>query len=462
AQTSSNGSFDFEIDPGATVNFMLIGYSPIPRTFTTSATDVIITLQDESQDIEEVVVTALGIKREQKALRYSVSTVSGEQLTDAISNNWSDALVGKVAGLNVTKSNGGPLGSNEIVLRGETSFSGDNSALIVIDGIVMEAGKRMTTSGQSNYLADDSPVDFGTSLSDLNPDDIESITVLKAPAASALYGYRGSNGALIITTKQGQKGGFGVSVNSNSAIGTINRWPDYQYEYGQGDIGQDLYYSYGQTEDGSSTFSTSSAWGPKFDGQMYYQYNPEYYRVAPPERTLWQPYKNNRKDLFQPDFTTTNNISVSGSTEKTTARFSYTNVHNSWIIPNMGYNRHSIAGNLSNQLTDKFSLSTKINFNNRGSDNLPNAVYNNQSYMYFVRGMTPNMDAAWFEDNWRPNRYGIEQTTPFSNLLDNPRTMSYDMINSQRKNHLIGNLQADYKFTDEFNLMVRGGIDFSY
>src|SRR5690606_23255816 len=259
--TKVDGSFALDIPAGAEVRFHLIGYEPFVQKYTQASSTVTIRLNESSQDIDEVVVTALGIKREQKALGYAVSTVSGVQLTDAISNNWSDALVGKVAGLNVTKSNGGPLGSNEIVLRGETSFSGDNSALIVIDGVVMEAGKRMTTTGQSNYLSDDSPVDFGSSLSDINPDDIESITVLKGPAASALYGYRGANGALIITTKQGKKGGgFGVSVNSNTTFGTINKWPDYQYEYGQGDIGQDLYYSYGQSEDGSSTLSTSSAW----------------------------------------------------------------------------------------------------------------------------------------------------------------------------------------------------------
>ncbi len=460
--SNSEGVFSIEITTGTNVSFQLMGYDSFVQTFSTSSTNAVVSLTESTEQLSEVVVTALGIKREQKALGYAVSTVSGEQLTDAISNNWSDALVGKVAGLNVTKSNGGPLGSNEIVLRAETSFSGDNGALIVIDGVVMEAGKRMTSTGQSNYLADDSPVDFGSSLSDINPDDIESITVLKGPGASALYGYRGANGALIITTKQGKKGGFGISVNSNTALGTINRWPDYQYEYGQGDIGQDLYYSYGQTEDGPSTLSTSSAWGPKFDGQMYYQYNPEYYRLAPPNRTLWRPYENNRKELFSTDVTATNSVSISGSTDKTSARFAYTNVYNSWIIPNMGYNRNSIAANLTNQLTEKLAFSTKLNYNNRGSDNLPNSGYNNQSYMYFVRGITPNMDAAWFDNHWRPNKYGIEQTTPFSNLLDNPKTMSYDMVNSQNKNQLLGNLQADYKFTDELSLMVRGGIDFSY
>lgn len=463
-QSREDGTFEVSIPSGTEVTFNLIGYSISTQKFNSSADNVQISLIEDSQNIDEVVVTALGIKRDQKALGYAATTVSGEDLTNAISNNWSDALTGKVAGLNVVKSGGGPLGSNNIVLRGETSLSGDNSALIVIDGVVMEAGSRMTTNGSSNYLDGDSPVDFGSSLSDLNPDDIESVTVLKGPAAAALYGSRGHRGAIIITTKiaDKNKGKFGVSINSNTSIGTINRWPDYQYAYGQGDEGQDLYYSYGQSEDGPSTLSTSSAWGAKFDGQLFYQYNPDYYRLTPTERTLWRPYKDNRKELFKNDFTSTNSISLSGASEKTSARFSYTNVYNSWIIPNTGYKRNSIAANLNNQITDKLSISTKINYNNRRSDNLPNTGYNNQSYMYFIRGLTPSMDAAWFDDNWRPDKYGIEQTTPFSNLLDNPRTMSYDMLNSQNKNHLIGNIQGNYKFNEELSLMVRTGIDFSF
>ncbi len=460
--TDASGNFSIRVTRDNEVTFSIIGYTAYTQRITIGG-EIKVHLTTSTQEVEEVVVTALGIKREQKALGYSTTTVSGEALTEAISNNWSDALVGKVAGLNITKSNGGPLGSNEIILRGETSLSGDNGALIVIDGIVMEAGRTMTSSGSGNYISSDAPVDFGSSLSDLNPDDIESVSVLKGPAAAALYGYRGANGALIITTKTGRKGGgFGVSINSNTAMGTINRWPDYQYEYGQGNDGQDLYYSYGQTEDGASTLSTSSAWGPKFNGQMYYQYNPDYYRLVPPERTLWRAYENNRKYFFKPEVTSTNNISLSGSTDKTDARFSYTNVYNTWIIPNMGYRRNSVAANLSNKLTDKLTLATKINYNHRGSDNLPNTGYNNQTYMYFIRGLTPNMNPKYFDDNWRPNRYGIEQTTPYSNLLDNPKTMSYDMLNSQDKNHVIGNFQADYKFNDELNLMVRAGLDFSY
>ncbi|PUV23313.1 SusC/RagA family TonB-linked outer membrane protein [Sphingobacterium athyrii] len=462
--TDRTGHFEIEVEAGASIRFQLIGYESHTKSFATAQTDAQIALNVTSEALNEVVVTALGIQREEKALGYSISTVKGEELTNAISNNWTDALTGKVAGLNLVKSGAGPLGSNKVILRGETSLTGQNDALIVVDGIIMGGGVTMTGTGNSNYLDADSPVDFGSSLADINPEDIESVSVLKGPGAAALYGYRGAHGAVIITTKKGKgiQNRIGVTVNSNTAIGTINRWPDYQYEYGQGVVGQDLYYSYGQSEDGASTLSTSSAWGPKFDGQYFYQYDPANYRLTPAERTLWRPYENNRKDLFQTELTSTNSISVSGSTEKTTARFSYTNVRNKWIIPNMGYNRHTIAMQFSNKITDKLSLSTKINFNNRGSDNLPNSGYNNQSYMYFVRGITPNIDAAWLDQNWIPGKEGIEQMTPFSGLLDNPRTISYDMVNAQNKNNLIGNVQLDYKFTNELSLMLRTGIDMGY
>lgn len=462
--TNSDGTFDVEISSGSSLTFQLIGFTSKSQSFTASNSNLTITLSESSEDIEEVVVTALGIKREEKSLGYSVSTVSGEELTDAISNNWTDALTGKVAGLNLVKSGGGPAGSNQIILRGETSLTGDNSALIVVDGIVMGGGVAMTGSGNSNYQSEDSPVDFGSALADINPDDIESVSVLKGPGASALYGYRGAHGAIIITTKSGKSNqkGLGISINSNTTVGTINRWPDYQYEYGQGVRGGDLYYSYGQSEDGPSTYSTSSAWGPKFDGQMYYQYNPDFYRLTPPERTLWQPYKNNRKDLFDPSVTATNSISMSGGNDKTSARLSYTNVFNSWIVPNTGYKRNSIGLQLSHKLGEKLTLSSKVNYNNKNSDNLPNTGYNNQTYMYFIRGMVPNWDATWFDQNWRPGEEGITQTTPFSNLLDNPRTISYDMLNSQDRNSFIGNVQADYKFNDFFSAMIRAGIDFGH
>src|SRR5690606_21308251 len=225
--------FDFEIEPGTTVNFMLIGYSPIPRTFTTSTTEVIITLQNESQDIEEVVVTALSIEREAKGLGYAVTTVSGDDLTNAARSNWSTGRKGKVAGLNLTQASSGPINSTRINLRGDRSLSGNNEALIVIDGIPMVNGQLSSGVGDAYGVGGaDVPIDFGNGLSDINPDDIESVTVLKGAAATALYGSRAGNGALIITTKSGKnKKGLGISVNSNTSINDLLRWPEYQYEY---------------------------------------------------------------------------------------------------------------------------------------------------------------------------------------------------------------------------------------
>ena len=462
--SNQDGTFTVQTSQNTPVIFESIGFLPVRRTFQSNQENVTVRLQEAATEINEVVVTALGIERSEKALGYSTTTVSGEDLTDAISNNWTDALSGKVAGLNLTKSGGGPAGSNEIILRGEASLTGSNSALIVVDGVVVSGSSgQMTGTGSGNYLSEESPVDFGTGIAELNPDDIESVSVLKGPGAAALYGSRGANGAIIITTKSGKsQKGLGISVNSNTSIGTINRWPDYQYEYGQGVGGGDLYYSYGQTEDGPSTLSSSAAWGPKFDGQMYYQYNPEYYREAPPERTLWQPYKNNRKDFFEPEATYTNNVSLSGGTDKTRLRLSYTNATNKWFIPNMGYSRNNISLTVDHKINDKLSISAKTNYRHRKSDNLPNTGYNNQAVMYFIRGITPNMDLNWFKPYWRPGMEHIEQTTPFSNLLDNPYFQSNEVINAQKRNGFIGSVQANYQFNDLFAVQVRTSMDFQY
>lgn len=460
--TGLEGDFSAEVEPTDFLVISSLGF----KTEEVSIADkkeFNIRLGTSDLGLKEVVVTALGISREEKALGYSVTKVDGEDLTNSLSNNWSDALTGKVAGLNIIKSGAGPAGSSKIILRGESSLSGDNEALIVVDGVVIsQSSGKLTGNGQGNYLDGDSPVDFGSSMADLNPEDIESVTVLKGPGAAALYGARGANGAIIITTKQGKsnKKGLGVSINSNTSFATINRWPDYQYEYGQGGSGGDLYYSYGQTEDGPSTYSTSSAWGPKFDGQLYYQYNPDNYRASGTVRTPWVAYPNQRKDFFETAQTYTNSITVSGGTAKTSARLSYTNVNNKWIIPNTGYNRNTVALQLNHNVSDKLKISSKVNFNNRYSDNLPGTGYNNQTIMYFMRGLNPNIDIDWLKDYWVPGQEGINQLRPFSLQLDNPYLISYEMLNKTNRNGVIGNVSATYDFTKEWSLMVRTSMDF--
>ncbi len=461
--SNADGTFQMSVARGATISFTFIGYQQQKLVITKPEDNLIIKLATDAKQLNEVVVTALGIEREEKALGYSVTTVQGNEIAETMPNNWTDALSGKVAGVNLVKSNGGPAGSNKIILRGETSLDGNNEALIVVDGVVTSSsGGRRTGNGSSAYLSDDSPVDFGSSLADINPEDIESVSVLKGPGASALYGARGANGAIIITTKKGSsiQKGMGITFSSNTTFATINRWPDYQNEYGQGATAQDLHYSYGATEDGPSTFSTSSAWGPKFNGQMYYQYDPATYRQIPTGRTLWRAYPDNRKDFFETAKTFTNSVSVSGGTTNTSARLSFTNSQNSWIVPNTGYDRNTVALQVSHKVNDKLKLDSKINYTNRWSDNLPTTGYNNQTIMYFIRGLTPNMDINWFKNYWVPGKEQIEQWKPFSNLLDNPYLQAYEMLNKSNRHNFVGNVSATYSFTKELSLMVRSSIDF--
>ena len=461
--TKIDGSFEIDVVSGSTISFQLIGFGAKTQTFNSATDNVTITLLENAEGIDEVVVTALGIKREEKSLGYSVSTLSGDELTESQSANWTDALTGKVAGLNLVKSGGGPAGTNQIILRGENSLTGDNSALIVIDGVITSSSSgRMTSTGNGNYLSDDAPVDFGTGLADINPDDIESISVLKGPGATALYGSRGANGAIIITTKQGKKKskGLGINLTSNTTVGYINRWPDYQNQFGAGVGGNDFYYSYGQSADGASTYSTSAAWGPKFNGQSYFQYDSAYYRQTPPERTLWRAYENNKKDFFETTFNTSNNLSYANSTDRTSTRISLGNTINTWMVPNTGFNRTTASVQMSHKITDKVTVQGKVSYNNKNSDNLPTTGYNNGTIMYFMRGLTPNMDINWFKNYWIEEN--VEQNTPMSTLLDNPYLQAYEMLNAQNRDGFLGNTQVDYKINDEFSVMGRMAIDASW
>lgn len=459
--TDEKGIFTISASEGETLILSAIGYKN--REIKVAKSDVLsIQLLPNDNEMESVVVTALGIKRDEKALGYSVSKLGNEDITDAMSNNWTNALTGKVAGLNLLKSGGGPAGTNRISFRGDKSLGMNDNALIVIDGVVINgAGGRMTGTGSGSYLQNESPVDFGTGLNDINSEDIESVTFLKGPGAAALYGARGANGALIITTKSGKSNtrGIGVTLNSNYSVESINRWPDYQYEYGQGGAAQNTWYSYNDSEDGPSTRSTSSAWGPKFNGQSYYQYDPVT-RTKGTTRTPWVAYPDARKDFFDNANTFVNTVSLDGGNKNSSARLSYTNLNNHWIIPNTGYKRNTLSFSVNHKMTEKLTVAAKVNYTNKTADNLPTTGYNNQTIMYFIRGLTPNMNIDWFKDYWVPGREGIEQTRPFSSLLDNPYMQSYEMLNTSNRNGLVGNVQATYNFTKELSLMIRSAIDY--
>ncbi|HSC38698.1 MAG TPA: TonB-dependent receptor plug domain-containing protein, partial [Chitinophagaceae bacterium] len=309
--------------------------------------------------------------------------------------------------------------------------------------------------------------DYGSSLNDINPLDIESVSILKGPAASALYGQRAANGAVIITTKsarQKKKGHFNIRYTMNGNLEQVNRYPDMQYEYGQG-LGGAQYYSYGATEDGASTSGTSSAYGPKFDGQSFYQYDPVRQGVGL-QRTPWKAY-NNINDFWNQGSDLRHNLSVDGKIGTTGLRVNLSTENDKWIVPNTGFSRQSVGFTTNTEITKKLRLSTKVNYGYRSSDNLPAAGYGNQSLMYWYIFWQPSADYNWLRNYWRgspgsnydsSNMYKIIQY-PFSSFPENPFAIVNEFLNKTRRNNVTGNVTLNYQVTKELSLMLRGNLD---
>jgi TonB-linked SusC/RagA family outer membrane protein len=463
--TDADGNYSINANSAEDVLvFSFVGYNAQEVSVEGRST-VNVTLTSDAKQLSEVVVTALGIKREDKSLGYAAQSVSENAVKDAKSNNWVNTLSGKVAGLNIQGAGAGPMGSSRITIRGESSLNLDNNqALIVVDGVPVSS--KITGTGHNSHLSADSPVDYGSTLSDLNPDDIEKITVLKGPGATALYGSRAAGGAIIITTKSGSKkdNGIGITINSNVSMEEVNRWPDYQFEYGEGRT--DEYYSYLDSEDGintSTTVAAGRAWGPKFNGQSYFQYNPDAPDGRPVERTPWVPYKNYISGFFQTGVTYSNSIAIEGGGDNGSARLSLTHLKNKWIIPNTGFERINASLSVNQKVSEKLKITGKANYTNKTSDNLPAAGYNNQSLMYFlIIGTAPNINHEWFKPYWMPGLEHVKQKNPFNPGPDNPYLDMYEMLNKMNKHGIIGTVSANYEISKKLNLMVRTGLDMSF
>lgn len=460
--TRENGSFTIQASTGETLVFTGVGYKAL-NIVLKNESNLSITLERDAGSMENVVVTALGITRQEKSLGYALTKIDSSQLTEAVASNWTDALSGKVAGLDMVRSGSGPAGSNKIILRGENNLTGENEALIVVDGVVINnsSGRRSANASDNVYAtnSDNLPADYGSSLNDLNPQDIESVSVLKGPAAAALYGQRGANGAIIITTKSAatkKKGQLSVRFTSNGSLESVNRYPDLQYEYGQG-LGGAVYYSYGASEDGSSTSGTSSAYGPRFNGQYFYQYDPVT-QARGTERTPWIPY-DNINDFWNVGNNLSNNLTLDGKFGTTSLRLSGGLQNNSWIVPNTGFVRKSLALSSTTDITKKIKFSIKANYGNRKSDNLPAAGYGNQSLMYWYIFWQPNADLNWLKNYWEIGNEYKKIEYPYSSFPENPYAIVNEFINKTNRHNATGSAQINYQITPELSFMLRGNID---
>lgn len=462
--TNEQGGFSITVASGTTVSFAMIGYADVSRAFSSTQTNVGIRLSQSAIEVSDVVVTALGITREERALGYAITTLDSTDVTDAVASNWTESLSGRVAGLNLVR-NSGPAASNKIILRGENNLTGDNEALIVIDGVVASSSARRTAAGGSVYAVDGdvTPADFGSALNDLNPEDIASVTVLKGPAASALYGQRGANGAVIITTKSAKTGtkSLQVTYTSNNSWEEINRKPDRQSEFGQGAFGVS-YFSYGAFDGLPNTNSGNSAWGAPFlPGSMFYQYDPET-RGRGANKTPWVAYPDPMDAFFVTGFESSNSISVRGTLNKVGLRLSANHNDNQWIVPNTGLDRNRVALDVNAKLTDKLTVNAKAQYSGRQAVNMPATGYGNQTLMYWYMLSHPNVNVDWYRDYWDTSPQ-FEPYTTMVNITnanpESPYAISDLYQNGQRRNGYLGNIQASYKFTKDLSLMVRASGD---
>ncbi|MDX1326172.1 MAG: SusC/RagA family TonB-linked outer membrane protein [Arenibacter sp.] len=457
-----------------------IGY--VTQELTASAGDHLeIAMQEDAAALDEVVVTALNITREEKSLGYSIAKVDGEEINKTVTGNWLNGMSGKVAGLTFDQAGTGPSGSMRVTLRGDQSLNyGSNEALFVIDGVPVTSGATATKS-VSNYAQGDAPIDYGNGMSDINPDDIASVSVLKGPAAAALYGSRAANGAIVITTKSGRKSkGLGVSVSSSVTFEQAGYFPDFQTEYGNGsDMGAGEYSLWELSEDmapdGVAVPRRYSRYtfGEKFDpGKLRYLYASKNWDTGEFTKLPWQYQDDWYTGLFRTGLTTSNTVSLSGSNGKgTSTRFSVTDYKNDWILPNTGFDKKTVSLAFNTPISDKIKFNTKINYYLKNSDNMPGGGYSASNPMYaLVWGFNVNSIDAWKEEyfegrynyaNWfARGENGQGLVYPSTNGFNPYRTL-YEATNAYDKNRVFGNVGLTFDLMEGLTLDVGSGLDWS-
>ena len=435
--TDFDGNFSIETSQGSTLVISYVGYESQQIVVGSSPINVQL-ISDNALD--EVVVTALGLTREKKSLGYSVTEVDGDEINTIKDNNIASSLMGKVAGLNITNS--GTIGSaSRITLRGNNSVNGMNQALIVVDGIPINADG--IESGQN---ADYSSTVIGGGITDINAYDIESISVLKGPNASALYGSRAGNGVILITTKTGSETqGLGISLNTNLTADTPMFLPDFQNEYAQGTLGAAY-------TDIASDFGSSS-WGPKMGAtQMYYDGRP---RVA-------QAYPDNVKDFFNTGIKAITSMSIQNASENGSVRFSYTNNDTQGMIPNSSMISHNFNLRGVMNLSDKLSIDAKATYftqevNGRqqmGGEGIMGVLYQMPRSVDINDLKKYQVDNPGTTDEFKVLNYGGSNSQ-----TANPYWMANHDEYNERRNRFFGFAKINYEFTDWLSAFVRVGAD---
>jgi TonB-linked SusC/RagA family outer membrane protein len=434
AQTDFDGNYSLMASPGDVLEFSFLGMTSVQVTIATSNT-IDVALEEDAEALGEVIVTALGIKKTRKSLTYAAQDVKGDELTRVKQTNPINSLSGKSAGLTITRSSSGAGGAVKVVLRGNSSTS-NNDPLYVIDGIPMQNSGNGAQPGGDIFGSQTGNRDGGDITSLINPDDIESLTVLKGASAAALYGSQGANGVILITTKSGKEGVIKVNVSSTFTAESVFSLPELQTEYQSLSVGEAI------TETGG--VADPKSWGAKTSG-----------------------LSNTVDDFFETGYTSTQSISLSAGSKKAQTYFSFSNTSAGGVIPENRLNRNVLnLRETASFLDDKIQVSASINLSDQRIWNRPtNGLYSNPLTGLYLNpvGIDLNEYKNKFQYfNTELNQYDQYRTSFDENIQQNP----YWLINRNRSKDIaqrvLASVSAKYQITDAFSLQTRGSYDKSF
>ena len=444
--TDVNGRFELSgLPPSATR--LLISYISLMAKEVAIAPQVSVTLKSDTHLLDEVVVTALGISREKKALGYTAQGVKQNALVQGKDNNLLNSLSGKIAGVRITNTQG-DVGSSRIVIRGETSIAGENQPLFIVDGIPVD---------NSQLNARSSGRDFKNAIADLNPEDIKTLTVLKGPNAAALYGARAAHGAIVITTKGGDKRqkGIGITLHSSTQVSFVATLPEFQNLFGQGAGGR---FSYVDGKGAGVNDGVDESWGPRLDiGLLIPQFDSPLDADGNRVATPWVSHPNNVRDYFRMGISTNSGISVARGDDKYQFRVGYNYEKQVSIVPDAGTNKTNISLNTDYHLAKWIVVGATANYIVYTAPSLPGSATPSGSN---VRSNSPMLQFLWFGRQVDTNSLKADYTRNWnSSYYDNPFWSASYNTQSQERHRLIGDLHAEFRLTDGLNVRFRTSTD---
>jgi len=451
--TDFDGNFSLETNEAVTLQISFVGFDT--QVVEANPGDTLEIQLTPSNALDEVVITALGLKRSEKALGYSVQGIKGSEVAKVKAVNIVSSLSGKVSGVNITNGAAGPAASSNITIRGATSLMGNNQPLFVLNGMPITNDLYSFDDG----LNGSSTIDFGNAAQLINSDDIENISILKGPAASALYGSRAANGVILVETKTGTYGAdeFNVELTTGVQMANPLKLPNYQNTYGSGGGGK---YSYlnGSTYIGANQNydAYGENWGPEMNGQLIKQFN------SNGEAVPFTPAPDNVRNFYETAITHSTNIAINTSNDNSFGRFSYTRLDSKGLIPNTNLERNTFQNAFGKSLfNDKLNVQANTTFVRSTSDNIPNSGYDeSSSVMYGWLWLPRQVEINDLRDYWQPGQEGVQQRYAENLWVNNPWFIAYENTNAFQSNRLMSTIQASLELSKYADFRFRYGVDY--